>query len=161
MFVGIVEGWGLTEVSKLFCDKKELVSLENQTSGYQWLMNNQKPNSIIKVRGKYYTLSSSAPDDVEIKEAVKKFIKSQETMEYDEFDEWKKTKSTVYELLDDGDFFSCSCPNGLKKYFCKHSIGMAIKFKAYAIPDTAKSVPLATKRRRGRPSKNRGWWSKT
>ena len=55
-------------------------------------------------------------------------------MEYDEFDEWKKTKTTVYEILDDGDFFTCSCPNGLKKYFCKHSIGMAIKFKAYAIP---------------------------
>ena len=36
-------------------------------------------------------------------------------MEYDEFDEWKKTKTTVYEILDDGDFFSCSCPSALKK----------------------------------------------
>ena len=102
----------MTEDFKLFCDKNQLVTLEYQTSGYQWLMNNNKPNSIIKVRGKFYTLSSSAPDVVDIKEAVKKFIKSQETMDYEEFDEWKKTKTSVYELIDDGDFFTCSCPNG-------------------------------------------------
>ena len=38
----------------------------------------------------------------------------------------------------------------LKMHFCKHNIGLSIKFNNYTIPDTAKSVPLAQKRKRGR-----------
>ena len=30
----------------------------------------------------------------------------------------------------------------LKKYFCKHNIGMSIKFNNYTIPDTAKKGRL-------------------
>ena len=70
-----------------------------------------------------------------------------------------KTRASLYELTEDGDFFLCSCPSGSKKYFCKHSIGLAIKFKHLEIPDSAKSVPLNEKRSRGRPAKNKGWWS--
>ena len=159
--VSIVEGWSKKDDSRLYCDKTDLVTLANQTQGYQFIMKNTSPTSIIKVRGKYYTLSSKAPEGTDIKDEVKKFIKFQENMEYPEgFDEWKVMKGLVYELTDDGDFFRCSCGYGLKKYFCKHNIGLSIKFKNYTIPDTAKSVPLAQKRKRGRPAKNKAWWSK-
>ena len=156
-----MEGWSKQDDVRLYCDKSELVSLENQTNGYQWLMKNQSPSSIIKLRGKYYTLSSSAPDELDLKDAVKCYIKNQINMDYDGgFDEWKKMKSSLYELEEDGYFFKCSCHIGLKKYFCKHNIGLSIKFKNYSIPDTAKSLPLAHKRKRGRPTKNKGWWSR-
>ena len=59
----------------------------------------------------------------------------------------------LYELKDEGSFHK-------KHYFCKHNIGLSIKTKNYAIPDTAKSVALQEKRKRGRPVKNKGWWSK-
>ena len=86
-------------------------------------------------------------DTIDIKEEVKKFIKNKENMDYPEgFDEWKSMKGLVYELEEDGTFFKCSCGSGQKKYFCKHNIGLSIKFKNYVIPDTAKSVPLAQKK---------------
>ena len=67
---------------------------------------------------------------------------------------------TIYELKEDGNFFKCSCPYGQKHYFCKHNIAISIKLNKYAIPDNAISVPLQEKRKRGRPVKNKGWWSK-
>ena len=122
-------------------------------------MQNQKNTSVLKLRGKYYVLATRAKH-LDIKDVVKIFIKHNEDLDYsDGFDEWKETRSSVYELAEDGDFFLCSCPSGSKKYFCKHSIGLAIKFKQLEIPDSAKSVPLNEKRSRGRPAKNKGWWS--
>ena len=76
------------------------------------------------------------------------------------FENWKNLKDTIYELTDDVDFFKCSCPYGLKRYFCKHNIGLSIKLKNYKVPDNAISVPLDEKRRRKIPAKNKGWWSR-
>jgi len=38
---------------------------------------------------------------------------------------------------------------------CKHLAGMMVRLKKIAVPDTAKSVPLSQKRRRGRPPKSK------
>ena len=43
-----------------------------------------------------------------------------------------------------------TCPNFLKKYMCKHLIGMAIRLKL-AKPPPAANVPINEKRRGGRP----------
>ena len=159
--VSIVDGWSKKDDSRLFCEKKDLVSLGEQTAGFQFMMRNTSKASILKVRGKYYTLSSKSPEGTVLKDEVKKYVTCKDSLEYQEgFDEWKMLKSTVYELSDDGDFFKCSCAYGQKHYFCKHNIGLSIMFKHYAIPDNAKSIPLAQKRKRGRPTKNKGWWSK-
>ena len=156
----IVEGWSKKDDSRLYCRKANLISLKHQTDGFQWLMQNQKSSSILKYRGNFYVLGSKALPNLDIKDALKVFIEKKVTLAYDDgFDEWKRMKSSVYELIDDGEFFKCNCPAGMKKYFCKHYIGLSVKFKNYKIPDTAKSVPLAQKRTRGRPAKNKGWWS--
>ena len=97
---------------------------------------------------------ASATDD--IKTELKKYLNRFD----DTFENWKRVKSVLYELIEDGDFFKCSCPYGVKKYFCKHAIGLSIKLKNFQSPDNAKSVPLAEKRKRGRPVKNKGWWSR-
>ena len=88
-------------------------------------MQNQKDSSVLKLRQKLYVLATHAKK-FGIKDLVKKFIKYNDKLDYDE---WKEVKSSVYELTDDGHFFVCSCPVGSKKYFCKHSVGLAIKFK--------------------------------
>ena len=155
----IVEGCSLKDESRLYKSKVDLLSLKLQTDGFQWLMKNQTSTSILEFCGRYYILAAHAKH-LDIKDEVKKFVKNKDNLEYDDgFDEWKQTRTSVYELSEDGDFFKCSCPAGSKKYFCKHNIGLAIKFKNLQIPDSAKSVPLNEKRTRGRPAKNKGWWS--
>ena len=89
----------------------------------------------VEIRGKYYVLATHAKH-LDIKEVVKKFMKHNEDLDYsDGFDEWKETRASLYELAEDGNFFVCSCPSGSKKYFCKHSVGLTIKFKHRVIPE--------------------------
>ena len=45
----------------------------------------------------------------------------------------------------------CTCPSFLKKYMCKHIIGIAIRSKYVKPPSQAKQVPIGEKRKRGRP----------
>ena len=45
----------------------------------------------------------------------------------------------------------CTCPYLLKKYMCKHIIGLAIHLKSTSPPPAAKDVPIGEKRRRRRP----------
>ena len=41
----------------------------------------------------------------------------------------------------------------MKKFVCKHVVGLAIRLKFVAPPIEAKALPLNQKRKRGRPSK--------
>ena len=116
-----------------------------------------KNKSKIKLlRGKYYVLRENASATEDLKTVLKNYMKKFD----DGFDNWKYLKDTVYELTEDGDFFHCSCPYGLKRYFCKHNVGLSIQLKKYKVPDNAISVNLDEKRKRGRPVKNKGWWSR-
>ena len=152
--LSIVEGWSIKDDSRLYCSLADLVTLEEKTKGYRFLKKNQ--GKIKLLRGKYYVLGEKASATEDLKETMKTYMKK-----FDEgFENWKNLKDTIYELKDDGDFFKCSCPYGLKRYFCKHNIGLSIKLKNYKVPDNAISVPLDEKRRRGRPAKNKGWWSR-
>ena len=85
-------------------------------------------------------------------ELAKEFVKTQRHCDYDSFNEWAKTKNTVYELkyLESESIFRCTCPYGLKWVFCKHSVGLMIKFAGLEIPETAMAVPLHEHRQRGR-----------
>ncbi len=49
---------------------------------------------------------------------------------------------------------TCTCPCFLKKYMCKHIIGLAIRLKAAKSPPAAKEIPRGRKRKRGRPNKS-------
>ena len=55
-----LEGWSRKDDSRLYADKAELLSLKNQTEGFQWLMQNQKDSSVLKLRQKFYVLASHA-----------------------------------------------------------------------------------------------------
>ena len=64
---------------------------------------NTKKSSIVKVKEK-------APEDHDLKAKLKKFLKYQKYFYHpDVFDEWKFHRSFIYELTEDGNFFSCSC----------------------------------------------------
>ena len=154
----IVKGWSKKDDSRLLCNIAELVTLEEKTKGYQYML---RCGSIKSFRGTYYVLGEKAALNEDLKSVMKQYIQVKDTFAYEDgFDDWKEMKERIHELKDDGDFFKCSCPYGQKRYFYKHNIALSIKLKNYAIPDVAKSVPLQEKRRRGRPTKNKGWWSK-
>ena len=49
---------------------------------------------------------------------------------------------------------SCTCPCYLKKYMCKHLVGVALRRKYVKAPPSAKDIPIGEKRKRGRPKKS-------
>ena len=70
-----------------------------QTKGYQWLMGHQKSQDILKVKGSYFVLSSTAKIGTDLKSCVKRYIQYKEKLEWEGFDEYKTLKTTVYELI--------------------------------------------------------------
>ena len=160
----VVEQFSHKDDSRLYCPISELIKLSDKTSGYQWLQINQSPSSIVKIKDVYYVLSSkvsASKNGPSLPEMAKQFIKKQKSFNYDSFAEWGEMKNSVYELKHDKDrnLFRCSCVYGQKWIFCKHAVGCMIKFGGLVIPEHAMSVPLHEHRPRGRPKKNRGWWS--
>jgi len=63
---------------------------------------------------------------------------------------WIVSLPTVNDKWKEG---KCTCPYFLKKYMCKHVIGLAIRLKLDKTPAAAKHVPIGQKRRRVGPSK--------
>ena len=53
----------------------------------------------------------------DLKSNVKKYLQGKNTRIYESFDDWKFLKTNIYELVRDGDFFRCSCGEGLKSTF--------------------------------------------
>jgi len=75
------------------------------------------------------------------------------------FDQFKKRAFGVWiiKLPIDGNKWQeghCTCPNYLKKYICKHIVGIAMRCKYVKPPPAAKQVPIGEKRKRGRPKKS-------
>ena len=46
----------------------------------------------------------------------------------------------------------CTCPEGLKKYICKHSLAVGSLFGLVEFSDVARALPVGRKRKRGRPA---------
>lgn len=53
----------------------------------------------------------------------------------------------------DGTKFTCSCPTGAKKAWCKHSVLVAVRQKVVEYPPDAREVVIGQKPKRGRPKK--------
>ena len=84
-----------------------------KTYGFQWMMSNQKEDDILKVRSKIYILSSEAKRTGQnLKQLAKKMVQKSHKNDYEDFDEFKFLKSSVYELAENEDtrFIICSCP---------------------------------------------------
>lgn len=47
---------------------------------------------------------------------------------------------------------TCTCPQFLKHYMCKHVYGLAICLKLVTPSLQSKQIPLGQKRKRGRPA---------
>ena len=85
-------------------------------------------------------------------------IKIVEEMRWSTFDDFKVKAFTVWFVIrprnnENWHAGSCTCPYFLKRFVCKHLLGLAIRLKLTSAPPAAKNVPIGEKRRRGRPKK--------
>ena len=71
----------------------------------------------------------------------------QQWTSFDEFVKWLRSCYIVSPLN------SCTCPNGMKSYLCKHSVGLAVLFKMYAIKEKTRAQVLGKRRGKGSSKK--------
>ena len=64
----IVKGWSKKDDSRLFCDISDLITLEEKTKGYQYLMSNS--GNIKTFRRKFYVLGGKAKLNHDLKVLV-------------------------------------------------------------------------------------------
>lgn len=72
----------------------------------------------------------------------------------DSFDDYYKNIFSIYKINFDNDNWkksTCTCPHFLKMYYCKHVLGLSIRFKKSKPPAAANPIKLSEKRKRGRP----------
>lgn len=75
---------------------------------------------------------------------------------FNTFDEYKTNAFKSYDAEIDKNNWrnsTCSCPFFLKKFMCKHILGILLRTKVLHAPSEAKNVPIGEKRKRGRPPK--------
>ncbi|CAF2032534.1 unnamed protein product [Rotaria magnacalcarata] len=95
--------------------------------------------------GNWYILPSSNPT---ITPAIwLQMYQMQQWQTFNDFIIWLKSCYLVSPL------HSCTCPNGMKLYVCKHSFGLAMIFNIYEIKDKTRSELLGQRRGKGRSKK--------
>lgn len=80
-------------------------------------------------------------------------IEDYENFEARNFDQFFKNVNSIWKIqFDDKEWTNCtcSCPQFLKKSYCKHTIGLAIRLKICEPPPSANPEKLAQKKKRGR-----------
>jgi len=68
------------------------------------------------------------------------------------FDLYVQARQAVWVVKTDGELPSCTCPVGIKRGVCKHTLTVGVWTGAIAIPDVAKHATIGQKRKRGRPA---------
>ncbi len=106
----------------------------------------------------YACASSSGQEITDAK--ILKYINDKELCSWTSFREFKECCLGIWELKTDPfdpDWtkLKCSCPSYLKKYLCKHVLGLAMKLRLVDTPEHARGQPLARKLKRGRKLKAR------
>lgn len=129
------------------------IELEQWTKGYQWAKTNVTVSKkSLSTLDRYYCPAG------EEKTVTDDAIADVSEMRYNTFQQFQKRafKVWIVDLPKEKENWAlgrCTCPAYLKKYLCKHVIGLAIRLKVAEIPPAAKQIPVGQKRRRGRPKK--------
>jgi hypothetical protein len=129
------------------------IELQHWTHGYHWA----KSNKQIATRELGNIIEYYCPVGEQTK-VTEEQIETVQELRWNTFDQFKKRASSVWKVTLPSDASNekwragkCTCPFFLKKYMCKHIIGLAIRLKSAKPPPAAKDVPIGEKRKRGRP----------
>jgi hypothetical protein len=129
------------------------ITLELWTKGYQWA---RMKKTVISVDNESTVeFSISAGEEVTVSQSD---IISVKSMKWNTFQQFKEKAFRVWLVTlpkEKSEWMKgiCNCPSFLKRYMCKHVVGLAIRSKFCTPPIEAKNIPIGQKRRRGKPSK--------
>jgi hypothetical protein len=135
------------------------IGLRIQTEAFIWTR--QKPetkfrtssNDLYKIT--YFVSSSSQP--TRKKDDINKYLRLTSRCSWRTFGAYKTDtwEDWLIKFRKDSWISStCTCRPYLKYYTCKHIVSLAVKNNLYEVSPEAKTVPLGTKRKRGKPAKS-------
>lgn len=124
----IVKGWSLTRGSDTFSDQP-VPDLELWTKAFQWATGGTEAKDL--GNGNYMIKSSSSSTKAKLANLIEKKRRKESRGNWLNFDEFVQIKNSVWEvtgLHQDSMFVAnCTCEQGLKKYLCKHILGIALR----------------------------------
>ncbi|CAF4368506.1 unnamed protein product [Rotaria sp. Silwood2] len=153
----IVNKWSKERNPTLINSKKfehqPLITLPIWTDAYNWVKLNKAVISICNGDTTMYYLPAGEETRITDKE-----IKRYENCRFNSFDTYKSVYFNIWCVClsnnpEKWKEATCTCPSFMKKFICKHTIGISIRLKYCKPPPEAKNVTIGTKRKRGRPSK--------
>ena len=127
------------------------IELKTWTEAYNW---NKAAKGIITLEedsnSKYYANSLRAPQNNDIQSGIQP--------KWNTFDQFKHRAFNIWciELPNESSKWAegtCTCPGFLKKFICKHIVGIALRLKYVKALAASKNVPLGQRRKPGRPAK--------
>jgi MULE transposase domain/SWIM zinc finger len=134
---------------------KPTVNLKLQTAAYNW--KREKPSVLFREDGSTKTYFVSSAGNADLKERdVDMYLTQNARKNWRKFDAYVKTQRRLDMVsISDGDWekATCTCTEFLKRFICKHTLGIAIVENKFKVVPEAKLVPIGQKRKRGRPAK--------
>lgn len=144
----MVAGWSISYKNNLKIFKKiPTIDLPLWTSSYQWAKLNKK--LIATKTGDLTVYNFAAKNENDLGEMKK----LEDWLSFDDYKLFGFNNWTIQIKGEDWRQSKCNCPAFMKKYICKHTVGLAIRLKYVKAPPEAKNVKMEEKRKRGRPSK--------
>jgi hypothetical protein len=125
-------------------------NLNTEVAAFHYLQKEENKEFISKqiVRDSYFVRGSMA-SNMQFSKWSRRYSHPSKLKSFAEFTVWSRAFYTV-EKSTNG-YFQCSCPMGMKKYVCKHTVAVNVLKNRYELKPLAKSLPFGFKRGRGRP----------
>ena len=139
-----------------------ILDLETETDGYMWYLqarNTAKPVYLTyaKETGTIYlvipeSVAKSYPTDLSTCENMLQYFASHQ-QNFTSFQQYVQCRFSVWVVkwIYEGCIWSCTCPTWMKKRQCKHEVGLKALANLHIFKQTAKNVPVGSRRRPGRP----------
>lgn len=140
--------------SKVFASQPSVTS-QMWSAAYQWQEKKNTPSVLKEETEDECTIFVAATENQRyFNRSVKSYIE-QKWRTFDDYKKkvfavWKVTLKKDTSLLYKGE---CTCPDYLKKFMCKHIIGLSIYYLHLEPPAEAMDRLIGPKRKRGRPSR--------
>ncbi len=130
-----------------------MCSLQIQTEAYQWVKTDAQVITR-PVNGSCHFIQPHGKAKLKVADIIK-YHRQRQSHSWRTFDTYaaSQTKLWFVEFPDtDWTHAKCSCETYLKKFLCRHVIGIAMRLKFFNVCQAAKNIPIGQKRKRGRPA---------
>ena len=134
--------------------KWHLKKYHGETSNYTTIASMHNLGEVVQL----YGVNNSSKVNKPLKQKILEKLEERRHPSKKSWDEKKKILTACYFLEERNGDFWCDCFEGIKGRMCKHTVGMHYRQKTGKLPVTkdVRSLPISSKRPRGRPKKPAG-----